>query len=611
MDAPPEAILLRRVNPSQQQQPQVVPHVTTEARSPTSERRRLLFQRARTRIELYQERWGRVGEQLPPQINRKHISVISIGGVIGTGLYIGTATALRHAGPVGTLIGYIITGTVVLSVVQSIGEIVAFLPNVGGPVGIAGLYVDPALGFALGWNAWYNWTIILPTELSAAAILVNGFFPNKDADFLKKVDLICISAFLVAAIGINCFGSRAYGEAEFFFSCIKITTIIGLIIAGIVLDAGGGGTEPIGFRYWRNPGPFVEYRAKGNLGKFLGVWSSTSQAVFAFFGTEVPGVAAGEVQNPTKNIPRAVKRIWIRITLFYVLAVFVAGLLVPSDDPRLKPSPTSDNQGSNLVSTSPFVIAMINSRVKHLDKICNGAFVLSAFSAAVSDVYISSRYLFFLAQCGHAPRFCAAIYRSRRHLTVIPWVGLVVASGFAFLAFMSSSNAEEAFHWLSSMNSTTALLSWIGMLVTYIRWYQGTQREQKKNPNFYNDNWETLFKNRHWAQPWIAIYALFMCVNILIFNGWFVFTRSGPWRIAVGVNDPPMPIDEDIGGWVPTFISSYLALPLFVLLFLGYKLVYRTQIVHLENMVFTQGNITEIHEERPTTRLGKMLAVLF
>uniref|UniRef100_A0A8H8CLS1 Amino acid permease/ SLC12A domain-containing protein n=2 Tax=Psilocybe cubensis TaxID=181762 RepID=A0A8H8CLS1_PSICU len=503
-----------------------------------------------------------------------------------------------------------------------------FWPNVGGPVGLAGLYVDPALGFALGWNAWYNWAIILPTELSAAAILFNGFFPNASAESIHNINLITMSIMLVLAIGINCFGSRAYGEAEFAFSCFKILTIVSLIITGIILDLGGGTGGFIGFKNWRDPGPFVEWRAKGSLGKFLGVWSSMSQAVFAFFGTEIPGVAAGEVQNPAKNIPRAVNRVWIRMqvvcfaTLFYVLAVFVAGLLVRSDDPRLT-GPTTGSPGHTLVLSSPFVIAMEYSHLKHLEHICNAAFVISAFSAATSDVYISSRFLYYLSRCGHAPRFCAAIYHSKRKKTVIPWVGILVSACIALLAFMSVSqtSAEEIFHWLSSLNSTTALLSWIGMLFTYLRmtltrwfpdysWYQGTIAKEKDFKDFKQTHQE-LYKNRYRMQPWIAIYAFVMCVLILIFNGWFVFTRPGPWRMARELDDIPVESDPDIGNWVPTFVSSYLAIPFFLLAILGYKLIFRTKMVTLREMRFDRGYIHDDGEEIPTTRWSRLLAVLF
>ncbi|PPQ94474.1 hypothetical protein CVT25_001107 [Psilocybe cyanescens] len=551
---------------------------------------------ARIRLEKYQQRWSEIGEELPPQINRSLLlrhserdwTVIITSS--RTGLYIGTATALRHAGPVGTLLGYMITGTVVW-------------PNVGGPVGLAGLYVDPALGFALGWNAWYNWTIILPTELSAAAILLNGFFTNASAEFIRS----SLPSALIAS---------GLGRME-RLSLSLILTIISLILAGIILDLGGGTEGFIGFKNWRDPGPFVEWRARGSLGKFLGVWSSMSQAVFAFFGTEIPGVAAGEVQNPAKNIPRAVNRVWIRMqvvpsaTLFYVLAVFVAGLLVRSDDSRLI-GPSSGSPGHVLVLTSPFVIAMQYSRLRHLEHICNAAFVVSAFSAATSDVYISSRFLYYLARCGHAPRFCAAIFHSEHNKTIVPWIGILVSAGFALLAFMSVSetSAEEIFHWLSSLNSTTALLSWIGMLYTYLRWYQGTIAAEKNDTTFKQTH-QDIYKNRYRMQPWIAIYAFVMCVLILIFNGWFVFTRPGPWRMARELDDSPLKTDPEVGNWVPTFVSSYLALPFFLLAILGYKLIYRTRMVPLREMQFERGHIPEIHEEEPTTRWGRLLAVLF
>ncbi|KDR78826.1 hypothetical protein GALMADRAFT_244420 [Galerina marginata CBS 339.88] len=149
------------------------------------------------------------------------------------------------------------------------------------------------------------------------------------------------------------------------------------------------------------------------------------------------------------------------------------------------------------------------------------------------------------------------------------------------------------------------------MLFTYLRWYQGTVAAEKKEPNFKAKHKEDIYKNRYQLQPWIAIYALVMCVLILVFNGCYVFTRPGPWRVARELEDPPLQTDPDIGNWVPTFVSSYLALPVFLLSVLGYKLIYRTRMVPLDEMRFDRGQVPEIHEEPPTTRWGKILAVLF
>ncbi|KJA14361.1 hypothetical protein HYPSUDRAFT_49239 [Hypholoma sublateritium FD-334 SS-4] len=176
---------------------------------------------------------------------------------------------------------------------------------------------------------------------------------------------------------------------------------------------------------------------------------------------------------------------------------------------------------------------------------------------------------------------------------------------------VSKSSADEIFHWLSSMNSTTALLSWIGMLFTYIRWYQGTKAAERKDPMFKANHKNDLYLHRYGLQPWIAVYALVMCILILLFNGWFVFTRAGPWRMALELDDPPIVSDPEIGSWVPTFVSSYLALPVFFLLVLGYKLIYRTRMVPLDEMHFERGIVPEIEEPQPTTRWGKLLATIF
>lgn len=152
---------------------------------------------------------------------------------------------------------------------------VAFLPIAGGHIRLAARFVDPALAFCLGWNYWYNWVIILPAELSAAAVLINLW--NKTIN-----NALWISICLAVVVAINVLGTGAYGEAEFWFASIKVLTIVGLIILGIIISAGGGPNhEVIGFKYWRDPGAFVQYGGiPGALGQFLGFWSVLTQAAF-------------------------------------------------------------------------------------------------------------------------------------------------------------------------------------------------------------------------------------------------------------------------------------------------------------------------------------------
>ncbi|KAJ3476941.1 hypothetical protein NLI96_g10806 [Meripilus lineatus] len=381
---------------------------------------RFNLDRQRRRVFKFQRRWKHIKEDLPPQISRRHIGMISIGGVIGTGLFLGSAvrslqtkrehyankqdlgrvqTSLQSGGPVGALLGYTIIGAVVYCLCVSVGEMIAFLPNVGGVVGLSDLYVDPALGFSLGWAAWYNWAVTLPAEITAAAVVVQFWDPKEEHITATKVAGI----FLVLATAVNCFSSRVYGEAEFWFSTLKVGVMGFLIIVCIVLDVGAGKRkdwgQPILFHTWGRPFNPDYLGIGGHAGSFLGFLAVLMQASFSFFGSEVPGIAAGEVIDATRNVPRALKRVWIRILLFYLCGIFFIGLLVDKEDLNFTSEilPTANS--------SPFVMAFHALEVKALPHIVNAAILVSAWSAASSDIYVSSRCLFFLARRGHAPSF--------------------------------------------------------------------------------------------------------------------------------------------------------------------------------------------------------------
>lgn len=169
---------------------------------------------------------------------------------------------------------------------------------------------------------------------------------------------------------------------------------------GIVLDLGGGPThDRIGFRYWKNPGPFNQLDGiSGVTGRFLAFWATFVNAAFSFLGTEIVSLAAAEAENPRRNVPKAIRRVFYRILLFYVGGVIVIGWLVPYTDPRLL-------SATGNASASPFVIAIANAKIKSLPSIINAVILVSAFSAGNSDLYASSRTLYGLACSGQAPRF--------------------------------------------------------------------------------------------------------------------------------------------------------------------------------------------------------------
>ncbi|CDW97980.1 hypothetical protein, partial [Sporisorium scitamineum] len=217
----------------------------------------------------------RKGEELKHSLLPRHMAMISIGGVIGTGLFLGTASSLHNAGPLGLFMGYLLMGSVCYAMMMCLGEMISYLPVPGAHIKLAERFVGKPLSFAMGWNYWYNWVIVLPAELSAAAVLMSYWSDLNPA--------IWISIFLVVVVAINLLGTRAYGEAEFWFASIKIITIVGLILLSICIDLGVGKQGRLGFRYWKNPGPLHQYNGiSGSLGRFLGFFSVLINAAFSF-----------------------------------------------------------------------------------------------------------------------------------------------------------------------------------------------------------------------------------------------------------------------------------------------------------------------------------------
>lgn len=238
-----------------------------------------------------------------------------------------------------------------------------------------------------------------------------------------------------------------FGEIEFWFCSIKILTIIGLIIVGVIITSGGGPDgEAIGFRYWNQTGGFVQYQGiEGAKGRFLGFFSVLINAAFAFIGTEITAIASAEAADPRRAVPRAIKTVWIRLVVFYLCSAFVIGLLVSPTDLSLSLGTAA--------AKSPFVIAIKNAGIKVLPSIINAALVTSAWSAGIADLFISSRALYGLAYRGHAPKIFL-----KTNKTGLPWVCVLLGGAFSLLSFMAAAtgSAGTAFGYCKSWSSPVA-----------------------------------------------------------------------------------------------------------------------------------------------------------
>ncbi|KAL1310673.1 hypothetical protein AAFC00_000936 [Neodothiora populina] len=494
-------------------------------------------------------------------LQSRQVSMIAIGGAIGTGLIIGTGAALARAGPASILIAYTFVGMLVFLVMAALGEMAAWLPAAGGFSIYATRYVDPALGFALGYTYWFKYIITTPNQLTAAALVIQYWLPAERVN-----PGVWIAVFMVVIIAINYLGIRFFGEFEFWLSSIKVLVIIGLIILSLVLALGGGPDhDRKGFRYWSDPGAFANYIDTGSLGKFLGFWSSMVTAVFAYLGTELVGVTVGEAENPRKTIPKAIKLTFYRILVFYILSIFLLGMIVPYNSTDL----VFATKQSNSAAASPFVVAIKLAGIKGLPGFLNACILLFVFSASNSDLYIASRTLHGLALKGHAPKFLA-----RTDKRGVPYVALFLSAAFCCLAFMNvSSSSKVVFGYFVNLVTIFGLLTWISILVSHI--YFVRARHAQNVPDS-----ELAYKAPFGI--WGSYFALFFCILISLTKNFNVFTHSKTYG------------DFDY----KNFITGYLGIPLYLILIFGYKFSQKSHGVRPETAdIWTGKDVIDRDEE--------------
>ncbi|KAI4722681.1 amino acid permease-like protein [Aureobasidium sp. EXF-10727] len=470
-------------------------------------------------------------------LNQRTIQMIALAGTIGTGLFLSSGKAISRAGPLGAFLGYTFVGFLCSGVVMSISELSTLVPLSGGITRHAEYFVDPALSFANGWNQVYANLVSVPAELCAAAVLFEFWTTSVSNGVWIVVLGLCLVASNIAFV-------RVYGELEFAFATLKIMLIVGINIMALVITCGGGPDHTsIGFQYWRQPGPFVAYLGyPGSLGHFLGFWTTFSNAVYAYSGIQNISIAASETQNPRRNIPKAAKRIFVRVLLFYVLTIFMVGLVVPSNDPHLLKS-------TGTASQSPFVIAATRAGIKVVPSIINAVILTSAWSSGNASMLAGSRILYGMAREGRAPKIFTKTNRFG-----IPWVSVSLFSIFLCLAFLSlSSGANVAFTWLQDLVAVAAMVDWMVICLVYLRFYYSMRKQNISRSEL------------PWAaplQPYLAWTSL-IAFGILLLTGGYVSFLHGHWSTE-------------------TFISSYFNIPLFLILYFGYKIVKKTKIVPLE-----------------------------
>ncbi|KAH3668179.1 hypothetical protein OGAPHI_001933 [Ogataea philodendri] len=482
------------------------------------------------------------GHKLKKDLKPRHITMIAIGGALGTGLLIGTSSALAGAGPGGVLISYSLVGLVVYFVMCALGEMASFIPLPEGFAGYAKRYCDEALGFAVGISYLCKYLIVTPNQMVAGSLVMQYWVSPERVN-----PGVWIAILLVVVVIINYFGVKFFGEFEFWLSSLKILTVLGLIILLLCIMLGGSPThDRIGFRFWHHPGAFAAHAHIENqaTAKFAGFWSVMVTAVFAYLGTELVGITFGEARNPRYTIKKAIRLTFYRILVFYVCSVFLLGCCVAYNDPKL----LAAKKASTSATASPFVVAINNADIRGLPHLINACVLIFIFSATNSDLYIATRNVYALAANGMFPRFF-----SRTNKNGVPIYALMFASAFCLLAFMvCSSSSSKVFNYFVNVVSIFGLLTWISILVTYLYFTRAVKAQGYDRKKFV-----------YYAplQPYGTWFALFFCCLIAITKSFDVFIAGFDYK---------------------TFITSYIGIPVFLISLFGYKIIMRTKTVKPE-----------------------------
>ncbi|WP_410222414.1 amino acid permease [Pedobacter sp.] len=412
-------------------------------------------------------------KELKRGLQNRHIQLIALGGAIGTGLFLGIGPAAVLAGP-SVILGYAIAGFIAFFIMRQLGEMVVQEPVSGSFSHFAYKYWGPFPGFASGWNYWMLYILVSMSELTAIGVYIQFWWPD--------IPLWVSSSFFFVVINIlNLASVKVYGEAEFWFSIIKVVAIIAMILFGSYLLISGTGGEHATLSNLWNDGGFLPkgWLSSNTKGGYEGLLAAMALIMFSFGGLELVGITAAEAENPEKNIPKATNQVIYRILIFYVGALIILFSL----------SPWKNITGGS----SPFV--MVFERLKGFQfdlfghtvyftsliaNVLNVIVLTAALSVYNSSVYSNSRMLYGLAEQGNAPKFLSKLNKN-----YVPVMAILVSAIFAAICIVVNKVIpEKALNILMSLVVSSLIINWLMISYTHIKFRQSHGKETTKFPSF-------------------------------------------------------------------------------------------------------------------------------
>lgn len=465
-------------------------------------------------------------------LKQRHLSMIAIGGSIGTGLFVASGSTISTAGPAGALVAYGLIGLLVFFMMTSLGELATYMPVSGSFSTYATRFVDPAFGFALGWNYWFNWAITLAVDISTSAIIMEYWFPRIPGWIFSLV-------FFALIVLLNMASVELFGEAEYWFSMIKVITVICFIGIGLLTVFGILGGHADGLMNFMGG-------KDGKSGPFIGgvpaLLSAFVVAGFSFQGVEMVGITAGESDNPSKAIPKAIKQVFWRIVLFYMVSIFIIGLIIPATSPNLLGSDASD------IAISPFTLVFQRAGLAVAASVMNAVILTSVLSAGNSGLYAGARMLCAMSKEGQAPK---ALSKVTKH--GVPINAMLLTAAVGGLAFITSIFGNKIYSFLLSASGLTGFIAWIGIAICHLRFRKAYVAQGHALQDL---------KYRSRFFPFGPVFAILLSIIIVIGQG-IPAVQHGQWG---------------------ELLISYMSIPLFVALFVYYKWKHHTHLIPLDEV---------------------------
>ncbi|WP_425320400.1 amino acid permease [Neobacillus soli] len=412
-------------------------------------------------------------EKLKAGLKQRHLTMISLSGVIGAGLFVGSGIIIGKTGP-GAILSYVIAGIIVVLIMRMLGEMATVNPNTGSFAVYAREGIGEWAGFTTGWLYWFFWVIVIALEAVAGAAIVHEWLP------FIPVWLISLALIILLQL-TNVFSVKSFGEFEYWFSIIKIGSIILFLILGAAVIFGFvPGIKSPGVSNLTNFGGFIP----NGLGSVI---VGIAIVFHAFVGVEIPAIAAGETSDPVNNVKRALNSVVWRILIFYIGSIAVVVTLLPW------------NSGTLL--KSPFVSVLELIGIPSAAVFMNIVVLTALLSCLNSGLYTSSRMLFSLSQKGDAPKVFSKLSKNG-----VPVFAVLGSTLFAFIStIFSYVSPDKIFFFLVNSSGGVGILVYLAIAISHLRL---RKRMEKTNPG--------IFKIKMWFFPYLTYATIAAMISVLI-----------------------------------------------------------------------------------------------